>query len=84
MWDVGSSLRERGGEMSNKDDVAEWSKAVDSGSIPKGRGFKSHLQHFFIRIIKTKKTRYFINKRTKFIIIIFKIYFIWSIIHLRN
>ncbi len=27
-------------------EVAEWSKAVDSGSIPKGRGFKSHLQHF--------------------------------------
>ncbi len=29
-------------------EVAEWSKAVDSGSIPKGRGFKSHLQHFLI------------------------------------
>lgn len=29
-------------------EVAEWSKAVDSGSIPKGRGFKSRPQHFFI------------------------------------
>ena len=28
-------------------EVAEWSKAVDSGSIPKGRGFKSRLLHFF-------------------------------------
>lgn len=27
-------------------EVAEWSKAVDSGSIPKGRGFKSRPQHF--------------------------------------
>ena len=26
--------------------MAEWSKAVDLGSIPKGRGFKPHLQHF--------------------------------------
>ena len=31
-----------------KVEVAEWSKAVDLGSIPKGRGFKPHLQHFFI------------------------------------
>lgn len=28
--------------------MAEWSKAVDSGSIPKGRGFKSRPQHFFV------------------------------------
>ena len=28
-------------------EVAEWSKAVDSGSIPKGRGFKSRPVHFF-------------------------------------
>ena len=28
-------------------EVAEWSKAVDLGSIPKGRGFKPHLLHFF-------------------------------------
>ena len=27
-------------------EVAEWSKAVDLGSIPKGRGFKPHLLHF--------------------------------------
>jgi hypothetical protein len=27
--------------------VAEWSKAVDLGSIPKGRGFKPHLLHFY-------------------------------------
>ena len=26
--------------------MAEWSKAVDLGSIPKGRGFKPHLLHF--------------------------------------
>lgn len=31
-----------------KDVVAEWSKAVDSGSIPKGRGFESRPHHFFI------------------------------------
>jgi hypothetical protein len=29
-----------------KAEVAEWSKAVDLGSIPKGRGFKPHLLHF--------------------------------------
>ncbi len=34
-----------------KVEVAEWSKAVDSGSIPKGRGFKSHLQHFLFYLI---------------------------------
>jgi hypothetical protein len=28
--------------------VAEWSKAVDLGSIPKGRGFKPHLLHFLL------------------------------------
>jgi hypothetical protein len=32
-------------------EVAEWSKAVDLGSIPKGRGFKPHLLHFLITII---------------------------------
>ncbi len=37
-------------ERVQKVEVAEWSKAVDSGSIPKGRGFKSHLQHFFTLI----------------------------------
>ena len=26
--------------------MAEWSKAVDLGSIPKGRGFKPHFVHF--------------------------------------
>ena len=31
-----------------KVEVAEWSKAVDSGSIPKGRGFKSRPQHFLL------------------------------------
>ena len=29
-------------------EVAEWSKAVDLGSIPKGRGFKPHLLHFLL------------------------------------
>ena len=29
--------------------MAEWSKAVDLGSIPKGRGFKPHLLHFLYR-----------------------------------
>ena len=28
--------------------MAEWSKAVDLGSIPKGRGFKPHLLHFLL------------------------------------
>ena len=28
------------------DNVAEWSKAVDSGSIPKGRGFEPLRCHF--------------------------------------
>ena len=28
-------------------EVAEWSKALDSGSSPKGRGFKSRPLHFF-------------------------------------
>ena len=32
--------------MSREAEVAEWSKAVDLGSIPKGRGFKPHLLHF--------------------------------------
>ena len=27
-------------------EVAEWSKALDSGSSPKGRGFKSRPLHF--------------------------------------
>ena len=31
---------------SREAEVAEWSKAVDLGSIPKGRGFKPHLLHF--------------------------------------
>ena len=26
--------------------LAEWSKAVALGAIPKGRGFKSHSSHF--------------------------------------
>jgi hypothetical protein len=29
------------------DKVAEWSKALDLGSSPKGRGFKPHLYHIF-------------------------------------
>ena len=37
---AGSGVRGREAE------VAEWSKAVDLGSIPKGRGFKPHLLHF--------------------------------------
>ena len=34
-----------------KVEVAEWSKAVDSGSIPKGRGFESRPQHFFLSLL---------------------------------
>ena len=34
------------------DGLAEWSKAVDSGSIPKGRGFESLNHHFWKFIIK--------------------------------
>ena len=34
------------GKGCRKAEVAEWSKAVDLGSIPKGRGFKPHLLHF--------------------------------------
>ena len=30
-----------------EDKMAEWSKAVASGAIPKGRGFKSHSCHAF-------------------------------------
>ena len=30
----------------NKDSLAEWSKAPDLGSGPKGRGFKSHSCQF--------------------------------------
>jgi hypothetical protein len=33
-----------------KAEVAEWSKAVDLGSIPKGRGFKPHLLHFLFNL----------------------------------
>ncbi len=29
------------------DDVAEWSKALDLGSSPKGRGFKPHRRHHY-------------------------------------
>ncbi len=29
-----------------RDSLAEWSKALDLGSSPKGRGFKSHSCHF--------------------------------------
>ena len=35
---------------SREAEVAEWSKAVDLGSIPKGRGFKPHLLHFLFTI----------------------------------
>ena len=58
-------------EESGKVEVAEWSKAVDSGSIPKGRGFKSRPQHFlYISIflnnyIKIIKTFYLIKVATK-------------------
>ena len=31
-----------------KVEVAEWSKAADLGSVPKGRGFKPHLLHFLL------------------------------------
>jgi hypothetical protein len=34
--------------MNKEAEVAEWSKAVDLGSIPKGRGFKPHLLHFLL------------------------------------
>ena len=35
-------------ESSSSDSLAEWSKALDLGSNPKGRGFKSHsCQHPF-------------------------------------
>ena len=33
------------------DSLAEWSKAPDLGSGPKGRGFKSHSCQFFLHII---------------------------------
>ncbi len=46
-WEVTQIVKKGRGEGSvRRVEVAEWSKAVDSGSIPKGRGFKSHLQHF--------------------------------------
>jgi hypothetical protein len=32
----------------NKDSLAEWSKAPDLGSGPKGRGFKSHSCQIFL------------------------------------
>ena len=35
-----------------KDSLAEWSKAPDLGSGPKGRGFKSHSCHFLIFFVK--------------------------------
>ena len=37
-------------ECISETEVAEWSKAVDLGSIPKGRGFKPHLLYFFYSI----------------------------------
>ena len=42
--------------------MAEWSKAVDSGSIPKGRGFKSRLLHFYYQITDIKHQQGQFNK----------------------
>ena len=42
----------REGSRGREAEVAEWSKAVDLGSIPKGRGFKPHLLHFLLLIRK--------------------------------
>ncbi len=39
--------------MFQKAKLAEWSKAVDLGSIPKGRGFKPHTSHFLFQNTKT-------------------------------
>ena len=44
--------------MDREAEVAEWSKAVDLGSIPKGRGFKPHLLHFLIFINLQKLIKY--------------------------
>ena len=41
-------LRWFGEEMGMEVEVAEWSKALDSGSSPKWHGFKSRPLHFFI------------------------------------
>ena len=56
-------------------EVAEWSKAVDSGSIPKGRGFKSRPQHFLtsekyiLHFVKELKSHiYFILKSIEIMI----------------
>ena len=46
--------------------MAEWSKAVDLGSIPKGRGFKPHLLHFLYNYNnKSFKSIKMINVYTK-------------------
>ena len=34
--------------MQQADSLAEWSKAPDLGSGPKGRGFKSHSCQYFV------------------------------------
>ena len=31
--------------------MVEWSKTVDSGSTPSGRGFKSHSRHFSLHFL---------------------------------
>ncbi|KAK1281018.1 hypothetical protein QJS04_geneDACA002845 [Acorus gramineus] len=37
-------------QQHSEDSLAEWSKAPDLGSGPKGRGFKSHSCHFWLFI----------------------------------
>ena len=41
-------------EETAQDNVAEWSKAVDSGSIPKGRGFEPLRYHFSFEFTSLK------------------------------
>ena len=50
-WGVITEEEERMFKEGREAEVAEWSKAVDLGSIPKGRGFKPHLLHFLTSII---------------------------------
>ena len=60
--EIGNDLKNfRESDNSQKAEVAEWSKAVDLGSIPKGRGFKPHLLHFLIKE-SPEQLRSFLNK----------------------
>ena len=43
-------LRNLVAALAQKDSLAEWSKAPDLGSGPKGRGFKSHSCHIIVTI----------------------------------